>query len=359
MNNRNLCCFLTIAAVVLSIVSLSLLPDAKAQQPAKVNDAVTPSTRSAINRALEYLKNQQHQDGSYGQRGYHLANSSLAGLAFLGAGNGYNRGPFGEQLAKVLDYILRCQDKWGYIDDSQCRMHGHGYATLFLAEIYGMLPPELQKKVQKALQKACKVIADSQTREGGWGYLPSHIYGYQRYMSDEGSITITVVQALRAARNGGINVRKSVIQKGIKYIQRCMTEQGCRYTLNSSRRTYTLTAAAVSVLNASGVYQSKELDMGLRFMRNRIAAVGNPLEASEWPWYGNLYAVQAMWQSGGKDWQSFYTSSYDQLLRTQRPDGSWSGARGGWGSGYGDSFSTSIAVLMLETPLGYLPILER
>jgi squalene cyclase len=359
VNTRNVYVSLSITALLLSVISLCLIPDARAQQPPKINDAVSPSTRSSINRALEYLKTQQHQDGSFGQRGYHLANSSLAGLAFLGAGNGYNRGRYGEQLAKILNYILRCQDKWGYIDDSQCRMHGHGYATLFLAEIYGMLPPELQKKVQKALQNACKVIATSQTREGGWGYHPSHIYGYQRYMSDEGSITITVVQALRAARNGGINVKKSIIQKGIKYIQRCMTEQGCRYTLNSSRRTYTLTAAAVSVLNASGVYQSKELNMGLRFMRKRIAGVGNPLDASEWPWYGNLYAVQAMWQSGGKDWESFYPRAYEHLLRTQRADGSWSGARGGWGSGYGDTFSTSIGALMLETPLGYLPIFER
>jgi hypothetical protein len=355
----NLYLLLACAAVLLSVVSLSLLPDARAQQPPKVNEAVTPATRSAINRGLEYLKSQQHQDGSFGQRGYSLANTALSGLAFLAAGNGYNRGPYGEQLAKALDFILRCQDKWGYIDDSQCRMHGHGYATLFLAEIYGMLPPELQKKVQKALQDACKVIDSSQTNEGGWGYLPSHVLGHQRYMSDEGSITVTVVQALRAARNGGINVRKSTILKGIKYIQMCMSPEGCRYTLNSGRRTYTLTAAAVSVLNAAGVYQSKELDMGLKLMRQRISAVGNPLDASEWPWYGNLYAAQAMWQSGGKDWQSFYPPVYEFLLRTQTADGHWSGERGGWGSGYGDTFSTAIAILMLETPLGYLPIFER
>jgi hypothetical protein len=138
-----------------------------------------------------------------------------------------------------------------------------------------------------------------------------------------------------------------------------MTPQGCQYTLNSSRKTYTLTAAAVSVLNSAGVYQSKEVNMGLNFMRKRIASVAVPLHASEWPWYGNLYAVQAMWQAGGKDWESFYPKSYEYLLQTQRGNGSWSGARGGWGSGYGDCFSTSIAALMLEVPLGYLPIYER
>jgi hypothetical protein len=347
--------FLSVCVVALAFLTGSRL---QAQERGQTVEAVTPETRAAIAKGLEFLKTQQNQDGSFG-RSYQLANSSLTGLAFLGNGNGYNRGPYGEQVAKVLQYILSRQDKWGYIDDNQCRMHGHGYATLFLAEVYGMLPPEYQKRVYSGLQRACKVILDSQTNEGGWGYYPSHTLGYSRYLSDEGSITITVVQALRAARNAGINVPRAAIDKGVKYIQRCMTPQGCQYTLNSSRKTYTLTAAAVSVLNSAGVYKSKALDMGLNFMRKRIASVTVPLHASEWPWYGNLYAMQAMWQAGGKDWEGFYPKSYQYLLQSQRGNGSWSGARGGWGSGYGDCFSTSIACLMLETPLGYLPIFER
>jgi hypothetical protein len=348
-----------LAAVTLVVIAgFCLLGNLEAQEDGRTIDAVTPDTRAAIAKALDFLKTRQNQDGSFGAS-YHLANTSLAGLAFLGNGNSYNRGPYGEQVKKALDYILRMQDKWGYIDDHQCRMHGHGYATLFLAQVYGMLPPEYQKRVYTALDRSCKVVMDSQTHEGGWYYYPSHSMGYRRSMSDEGSITITVVQGIRAARNAGLNVPRSVIEKGIKYIQRCMTPQGCQYTLNSSRKTYTLTAAAVSVLNASGVYKSKALDMGMNFMRKRIAGVTIPLQASEWPWYGNLYAVQAMWQAGGRDWETFYPKSYEHLLQTQRPNGSWSGARGGWGSGYGDVFSTSIGALMLEVPLGYLPIFEK
>jgi len=349
---------MTCAAVIVALTMCYLFDDVRAQEQGRTVDAVTPATRSAVAKSLEFLKTQQNQDGSFGNS-YQLANSSLAGLAFLANGNSYNRGPYGEQVAKVLQYVLSRQDKWGYLDDNQCRMHGHGYAALFLGEVYGMLPPEYQKRVHRALQKSCKVMMDSQTNEGGWGYYPSHTLGYRRSLSDEGSITITVVQALRSARNAGINVPKGVIDKGVKYIQRCMTPEGCQYTLNSSRKTYTLTAAAVSVLNSAGVYKSKELEMGLNMMRKRIASVAVPLQASEWPWYGNLYAVQAMWQSGGKDWEQFFPKSYEYLLQTQRGNGSWSGARGGWGSGYGDVFSSSIACLMLEVPLGYLPIFER
>lgn len=348
-----------VAAAIALAITAGTLKHLEAQERRRAAVAVTPRTLTAVSKGLQFLKSpRQNHDGSFG-RNYLLANSSLAGLALLGNGNSYNRGPYGEQLAKVLHFILSCQDKWGYIDDSQSRMHGHGYATLFLAEIYGMLPPALQGSVYKALKNACSVIVESQTSEGGWGYYPSNIIGYSRYLSDEGSVTVTQVQALRAARNAGINIPKAVIDKGIKYIERCMTPGGCKYTLNSSRKTYTLTAAALSVLNAAGVYRSEALTMGLNFMRRRIAAEDIPLRASEWPWYGNLYAAQAMWQAGGEDWEKWYKKSYEWLLQTQRSNGSWSGARGGWGSGYGDVFATAIACLILEVPIGYLPIFEK
>jgi hypothetical protein len=353
MTRQTTFCLLALATAVLVSVVLGPAVSSQAQEQTGVAEAVSPRTRVAIAKALGFLKTQQHKDGSFG-RSYQLANSALAGLAFLGNGNSYKRGPYGDQVAKVLQYILGTQDKWGYLDDNHCRMHGHGYATLFLAEIYGMLPREYQKRVQKALQKACTVIADSQTEEGGWGYLPSHALGRSRYLSDEGSVTVTVVQPLRAARNAGIRVPKAVIDKGIKYIQKCMGPQGCRYTISSrGGGTYDLTAGAVSVLNAAGIYKSKALDMGLKIMRKRIAGVDVPLRAARMFWYGNMYATQAMWHAGGKDWESFYPKSFEYLLQTQQENGSWGK------SGYGAVFSTSIAVLMLEVPLGYLPMFER
>ena len=320
-------------------------------------DPVNAATKDAIRKGLEFLKTQQNEDGSFGSD-YLIAASSLAGLAYLGYGNTYNRGEFCEQVRKTADYLISRQDNWGYIDDNQCRMHGHGYATLFLAEAYGNFPPEYEKRVKTALQKAVRVIASSQSPDGGWTYTPSHTPGF--VPSDEGSVTVTQVQALRSARNAGINVPKEVIEKGKSYIRRCMGPEGCRYMLHGSdRTTYTLTAAAVSVLNAAGEYQSKELEIGLNVMRRRIASINNPLHASEWAWYGNLYACQAMYQAGGNDWDVWYPKAFESLVTEQRQNGSWSEGRSGWGSAYGESFSTAIACLMLETPLGYLPIFQR
>jgi squalene cyclase len=351
MKPRYLVIFLPVIAVCL----LTLRGSSPVSAQGGILDPVNTATKDATRRGLEFLKTQQNQDGSFGSD-YQVAASSLAGLAFLGFGQTYNRGEFCEQVRKTVDYLLSQQDKWGYIDDNQCRMHGHGYATLFLAEAYGNLPPEYDKRVKKALQMAVGVIISSQSPDGGWYYYPSHLFGFTP--SDEGSVTVTQVQALRSARNAGINVPKEVIEKGKNYVRKCMGPNGCRYTLRGGSTSYTLTAAAVSVLNAAGEYQSKELEMGLNVMRRKIASVTNPLHASEWMWYGNLYACQAMYQAGGKDWDMWYPKSYELLLSEQRPNGSW-GGRDGWGGGYGESFSTAIGCLMLETPLCYLPIFQR
>ena len=48
-------------------------------------------------------------------------------------------------------------------------MYGHGFATMFLAECYGMSPrPELRDK----LDQAVKLIVNCQNKDGGWRYQP-------------------------------------------------------------------------------------------------------------------------------------------------------------------------------------------
>ena len=316
---------------------------------------VTSKTRLAIERALEFLKKSQNSDGSFGSS-YQLAVSSLAGMAFLGYGNLYNEGRYGQQVAKLVHYILKMQDRAGFFDDNQCRMHGHGYATLFLAQVYGSLPPTVQSKVKTALKKAIKVIIRSQSNYGGWYYYPYHYGNF--YASDEGSVTVTQVQALRAAKDAGIYVPKKVVNKGLNYMRKCMTSTGCRYRYNGGHTTYTLTAAAVSVLNAYGVHKSKELSTGMKVLRNTIKAYDNPFNAARWIWYGNLYAAQSFYQVGDKDWKLYYPKVYKLLIESQNQDGSWSGRGRGWGY-YGPCFATAIGALILEVPLGYLPIFQR
>jgi len=323
---------------------------------------VTAQTRKAVKAALDFLAKQQNADGSFGSN-YQLASSGLAGLAFLGYGSNYNHGPYRAQIQKLVEYILKIQDAQGYFDDGQCRMHGHGYATLFLAMAYGSMPPEKRKQVKKALQKAVRITVRSQSREGGWYYYPAHT-GFGS--GDEGSVTVTQVQALRACRDAGIHVPKRVIDRGQRYIKNSTTPAGTRYRIHGGRTTVTLTAAGVAVMNAYGVYNPKkcvQLQWGLDVLKRAIKSCLNrgaaAMDAVRWPWYGNLYLAQACWQAGDEMWKLYYPTTYKRLLSTQNTDGSWSRARGRWGMAYGAVFGTAIAALILEVPMGYLPLFQR
>ena len=48
-------------------------------------------------------------------------------------------------------------------------MYGHGFATLFLGEVYGMTGDD---RVKEKLQKAIRLIERTQNNEGGWRYMP-------------------------------------------------------------------------------------------------------------------------------------------------------------------------------------------
>jgi hypothetical protein len=321
---------------------------------AEVTTDLNAETIAAINNGLEYLKKTRNSNGSFGGN-YPVASTALAGLAFLSTGSGYLRGPYGEEVEAAAKYLIdEAADSWGYFNDGdQSRLHGHGYASTFLTEVYGQFPPVLREKAERVIKKAVQIILSSQTEYGGWGYYPRHSMNWGANF-DEASVTVTMAQALRSARNAGFYVPKEKIDLAIDYVKKCATKNGFRYTLQrGGNTTYALTAAAVSVLNATGVYESDELEMGLNFMRRQMAAYDYPTKAAMFFYYGNLYAAQAMWQSSQKDWELWYKKGYRDILNRQTSDGSWGG------DSYGPTFSTAIGILILAVPYQYLPIFQK
>ena len=70
-------------------------------------------------------------------------------------------------------------------------MYDHGFATLFLAEVYGMTRTP---KLRNSLERAVRLIINAQNKEGGWRYEPDS-------KDADLSVTVCQVMALRAARN--------------------------------------------------------------------------------------------------------------------------------------------------------------
>ena len=129
------------------------------------------TTDKAIANGLAWLGRSQNADGSYGSGTYrgNIAVTSLCGLAFMASGSSPGRGPFGAQIDKALVYVMENTSQSGFIAVAASSTHGpmysHGFGTLFLAEAYGMTHrPEISEK----LQKAVRLIIDSQNIEGGW-----------------------------------------------------------------------------------------------------------------------------------------------------------------------------------------------
>ena len=183
-----------------------------------LQDELTSALHDSVSRGFIYLKSQQNLDGSVGDRGRgrygkHVGITSLCALAWMSDGNLPGRGEYGEQVARALEFVLAHSTETGLLaaDTSHGPMYGHGFAALFLGEIYGMNPDD--KRVRDALVKAVDLIIGTQNDEGGWRYNPVP------YDADI-SVTICEIMALRSARNAGIKVPKQTIDRAVEYGER-------------------------------------------------------------------------------------------------------------------------------------------
>jgi MoxR-like ATPase len=222
---------------------------------------VTPKTADAIDRGLAFLARTQGRDGAWRNRtgygGYPVAMSALAGLALLAGGNTTTQGPYAPNVDRVTDFLLGCRTPSGLIarmDEAEGRpMYGHGFATLFLAQVYGMTEDaDRQARIREVLQRAVELTGRSQSPLGGWIYMPDG-------GGDEGSVTITQLQALRACRNAGIAVPKEVIDRALKYLELSFrSDGGIAYRARQSGPSRPpITAAAVCCWFNCGDYDNR------------------------------------------------------------------------------------------------------
>jgi hypothetical protein len=289
-------------------------------------------------------------EGAFGHGGYAggVAVSSLAGLAFMCSGSPPGQGPFGKQIDRSVKFITRCVQESGYISVpgfGQDNMYGHGFATLFLSEVYGMSDRgDIDSSVGDKLRSAIKLTCQCQNDAGGWRYSP------QKSDADL-SITICQIMGLRAARDAGIHVPDDVREKCIDYVKKSQNaDGGFRYTLGQGGgSTFPLTAAGVVSLYSAGIYDSEEVKRGLDHLMSRYLPGKGSLNTPYF-FYGHYYAVQAMWHAGGAHWEKWFPAIRDTLLARQTSDGSF---------GEADvcaEFGTAMACIILQIPNNFLPI---
>ena len=335
--------------LVLLLAGLSSPASAQEKNPERsAAQMITPAAEKAIDQGLACLAAHQQADGSFGTGGYrgNVAITALAGLAFLASGSTPDRGPYGDRVSKCVEYLLaHCQDSGLIVHPDSAGygpMYGHGYATLFLAECYGMSPqPELRDK----LAKAVALIVNCQNKEGGWRYQA------QRLDADI-SVTVTQVMALRAAQNAGLHVPNETIDRCKDYVRRSQNpDGGFMYMLQGGESAFARSAAGVVALQSAGIYAGSEIGKGLGYLMQFVPAAGMARQENYY-FYGQYYAVQAMWHASGESWNRWYPAIRDEMVANQHHDGSWTDP-------ISDDFATSMALLVLQTPNNYLPIFQR
>lgn len=350
---------LTLAALCLQGGRLRLVGTCLGQGPSRAPlrpPEVTNAIERGIESGLKYLARQQQRNGSFGNR-CSTAMTSLAGLCFLSSGSTPTRGPYAENLQKITEHILnRCVTSYGLLAAGDWRpMYGHAFTMTYLAHIFGQEPDTRKReRIRTVLRNAVQLTVRAQSADGGWSYEPN-------YSQDEGTLTVTQLQGLRACRDAGIYVPRRVVDNAVRYIENSTNpDGGVRYRTSYGQevRPGTTCAAVVALWNA-GRYEDQLLKRIVGYVRRSV----DPYLPSYWRnWHHAEYVLYFLAQAkhvlGGPEWPHFYRRASQMLLVEQNRDGSWAG-RDARQQGFGEVYSTTIALLVLQLPYNRLPVYQR
>jgi hypothetical protein len=167
--------------------------------------------------------------------------------------------------------------------------------------------------------------------------------------------------ALRAARNAGFFVNHDVVKKCLKYVRSCQNaDGGYSYFSGQPGSAFARSAAGLVALYSAGVYDGKEIERTLKYLAQFKPNL--PLSRREIPdmhwYYGQYYAAQAMWTAAARFpqyWNDWYPAIRDELLARvrSRGDGSWTDPM------TCNHYASAMALIILQIPNNYLPILQK
>jgi hypothetical protein len=331
---------------------------------------------AATELGLKWVVDTQARDGHWEANGsqYPMSMTALCGMSLLMEGSTIKEGKYADNIRRAVDWLMDRAQNNGLIGnptnvtEAQRYMYGHGFSLLFLSCIYGEEEDaDRRKKLEKILTKAVEFTGKAQTDRGGWGYVSAHDGGN----FDEGSVTITQLQAVRAARNAGIIVPKSIIDKAVKYLKDSTTPRGgVIYSLAhggaavGGERT-PLTAAAIACAFSTGEYNSDLARKWLEFCATNVPIARGRVGHDEYLHYYYAQAIYCLGDDGwaklfpkapkdsGLIWSKYRQSMFEHIISSQNRDGSWSG-------GYiGPHLTTSVYLTILQLDKATLPIYQR
>jgi hypothetical protein len=301
--------------------------------------------------------------------------TSFCVLAFLSRGHQPGPGPYGRQLERAIDFVLSCQKEdglicydtpgpsWQFETASHTASYNHAIAGLMLGEVYGQVSGKRARAVRVAMEKALRFTRNLQARrkpeadKGGWGYLRLT----SPDMDGDLSVTAWHLMFLRSARNAEFKVPKQYADEAVEYIRRAWDPAQGLFKYNrfggSSRG---MMGAGILSLSMAGQHQSAiALTAGDWLLAHPYGKFGESFGEFDRFYYSMFYCSQAAAQLGGHYWKGIYPPLAEAIITTQLPDGACPTEPNRGDVVFGQTYSTSLAVLALTPAYQLLPVYQR
>ena len=341
--------------------------------------------RDNVRKGLKWLAAQQQPDGTWSgnNNSFTTLTTAYAGLAFLMEGSTASEGAYAVNVAKAVAWYEKIARPSGLLvpaDDAneQLRyLQGHTAAMLFLASAYDTdNDPARRKRLEKILSAAVKYAAEAQSPQGGWGFGAAR---EGNNFSESGG-TAFMVQALRAAESAGMDVPRQTLDKAARYFASATHPRGgIVYGLGNGYdaragdgQPFQTAAAAAAYLAADR--RPPLLAGWVNFARQSppyLPRVGQPAQRDQM----NSYTLQqhlalarlthTLGEGGHRAlehgrpeaellrWSDQREPLYQYLAASQNREGYWPDAS------IGNSYSTALALILLQLENNYLPAFSR
>jgi hypothetical protein len=369
-----------------AIIEPDAVPDVEGESLAS---ALTPQAWTQVERSIEsalvWLATQQLADGSFAApAAAQPAATSFAIMAYLSKGYRPGEGPYGKQIDRAIDSVLRTQQLNGLLaagsdasdetqvqggrvpTSSKCANYNHAISALMLTEVYGTTDRIRAAKLKPAILKALDFSRRVQIQpkgypqdKGGWRYLNNSVSG-----DSDLSVTSWELMFYRSAKNAEFPVPKEFADDAVGYVLRCWDEnQGIFYYKKSGseqRWSRGMVGAGILSMAMAGQHQTRIARRAGDWLLTRpFRGFGESVGSGDRFFYSAYYCSQAMAQLGGRYWKQFFPGLVNTLLESQQPSGEWPPEPYGSDRVFGNTYTTAMAVLSLTPPLQLLPVYQR
>ncbi len=319
-------------------------------------------TEDAVTQGLEWLKRNQQRDGTWKLSGPYsdgvtgidnpTAATSMALLAFLGAGHTHQAGKYRPVVNKGLKALLKMQgpdgDFWKRGSIGHHRLYSQAQAMIAVCELYGMTK---DSQVRLAAERAVDYAVKSQDSLGGWRYQPG--------FDSDTSVTGWFMMGLQSARMAGIEVPSETLERINGYLDKVASPDQARYGYQPGKKeaTYAMTAEGLLCRQYLGwPKDDPRLATGVNLILSRPV---NWEDRDVYYWY---YATQVLHHLHDEKWHE-----WNDLMRQVLPEnqtksgperGSWTPLGDEWGAAGGRLYVTCLSLYMLEVYYRHLPIYQ-